>query len=163
MVWKPFRFRHQSRWTPRRNNLRRNKKPGNSGFFIVWRLAYLKISGFCLSRFGCTQASNFFRISEQRAINLNALACLNHPRVWIRHYLAENPQRTFRQIQLRKLFSNPRSEHRSTHCRAICHADRAQNLAINRGIHHFYLDHRLNHASAWRAGRTHPPTCWQPD
>jgi hypothetical protein len=40
MVWKPFRFRHQSRWTPRRNNLRRNKKPGNSGFFIACDLVF---------------------------------------------------------------------------------------------------------------------------
>lgn len=40
MVWKPFRFRHQSRWTPRRNNLRRNKNPEIPGFLLsgVWLL-----------------------------------------------------------------------------------------------------------------------------
>jgi hypothetical protein len=64
MVWKPFRFQHQSRWTPRRSNWRGNKKPGNSGFFIVWRLALLKIPGFSLGRFGRAQAPNLFRIGE---------------------------------------------------------------------------------------------------
>lgn len=64
MVWKPFRFQRQNRWTPRRNNLRRNKKPGNSGFFIACRLASLLISRLGLGSLGGAQTAHFFRISQ---------------------------------------------------------------------------------------------------
>lgn len=64
MVCKPFRFRHQNRWTPRRNNLRRNKKPGKSGFFIACGSAQSLISGFSLGGFGSPQSTHLFRISQ---------------------------------------------------------------------------------------------------
>ena len=63
MVWKPFRFQRQNRWTPRRNNLRRNKKPGNSGFFIAWRSTTLLVSRLGFGSLGGTQTAHLFRIS----------------------------------------------------------------------------------------------------
>lgn len=163
MVWKPYRFRHQNRWTPRRSNARGNKKPGHSGFFIACRLARSNIPRLCLGSFRRAQASHFFRISQKWSIYFDPIARLHSARIRVSHDLAKNPQRTFRQIQLRKLCIHCRC----LHCRANGHAlidgDRTQNLPINRRVHHFYLDHRLNRASAWRAGRKHPPADWPPD
>ena len=163
MVWKPFRFQHQSRWTPRRNNLRRNKKPGNSGFFIVCRLAFSLISSFRLGSLGCAQAPYLFRVSEQRAINLNTIPRLNQANLRIGNHFAKDPQRAIRQIQLGKRLTDARDEHRSPYCRTFSHTDGTQNLTINGRIYDLYLDHRLNHASVWHAGRTRPPEYSQPD
>lgn len=157
MVWKPYRFRHQSRWTPRRSNRRGNKKPGHSGFFIACRLVCSRIACFGLGSLGRAQTSNFFGISQQRSINFDPVARLNRARIRVSHDLAKNPQRALRQIQLRKLCRDARCVHRRPNADSFSNADRTQNLPINRRVHDFYLDHRLNHASAWRAGRKHPP------
>lgn len=163
MVWKPYRFRHQNRWTPRRSNARGNKKPGHSGFFIACRLAQSGITCLCLGSLGRTQASNLFGIRQQRPVNFDAIAGLNSTRLRVSHDFAKNPQRTFRQIQLRKLGRDARFVHRRPNANALIDADRTQNLPINRRVHHFYIDHRLNRASAWRAGKKHPPADWPPD
>jgi len=148
MVWKPYRFRHQNRWTPRRSNTRGNKKPGHSGFFIACRLARSGIARLGHGSLGRAQTSNFFRISQQRTINFDAIACLNSTRIRVSHDFAKNPQRTFRQIQLRKLCIHSRCLRCRANGHALIDADRTQKLPINRRVHHFYIDHRLNRASA---------------
>jgi len=163
MVWKPFRFQRRNRWTPRRNNLRRNKKPGNSGFFNACRSAQSLISGFSLGSLGGPQSAHFFRISQQWPIDLDAIALLNPSSIRISNHFAEDPQRTALQIQLRKFSINTGRHQRRTHRRTFGNTGYTQNLTINRRIHHFDFDHRLNHASAWRAGRTRPPAYWPPD
>ncbi len=64
MVLKPFRFRRLSRWTPRRSNVRGNKKPGISGFFIACDLLVLLISRLGFGSLGRPQAPNLFRIRQ---------------------------------------------------------------------------------------------------
>lgn len=163
MVWKPFRFQRQSRWIPRRNNLRRNKKPGNTGFFIACRLAFSKIFCFSLGSLGRTQAPHLFRIGKQWSVNLNAIPRLNDSSVRVGNYFAEDTQRALRQIQFGKLGTDTRCEHCSSNRHSLRHTGRTQDLTINGRVHDLYLDHRLNHASAWHADRTHPPAYSPPD
>lgn len=110
-----------------------------------------------LSCFRRPQATNFLGISQQRPVNLKAIVRLYQLPVRIRHQPTKNPDRTRRQIQLRKLGSDTRRHHRSTNRYPFLYRDSTQYLAIDAGIHHFYLNQRLSSAfclARWQKAST---------
>ena len=122
------------------------KKPGMPGFLLPSIQVRLLILLTGLGSLGRTQATDFLRIRQQRPVDLKSITRLDRLALWIGNYLAENPHRARGQVELGEFIGNARCSQCSANRRALRHCKCPQDLTLDSGIHHFYLDQRLSSA-----------------
>lgn len=116
-----------------------------------------------LGSLGRSKTTNFFRISQQRSINFEPITSLHRLPIRIGDHLAKNTDRTRAQVQLRKILGNTRRQQRSANAGTFRHGTRAQDLAVEAGMHHFNLDQRLSSAfclARWQNASTSVLAAW---